>query len=139
MNKSEYWVTNICNRNVSLADLNLTIKAFTSVNLLDSKHYYYTLEQLEKSKKSGSIFKKRDKIKVREIAPEIIKMVMPYIHNAIIPSRQRSIYEISEQKYEELDFLYHQENQFAEDMRFAEENAELADLDTKPLVIKGTN
>jgi len=139
MNKSEYWVTNICNRNVSLADLNLTIKAFTSVNLLDSKHYYYTLEQLEKSKKSGSIFKKRDKIKVREVAPEIIKMDMPYIRDAIIPSRQRSIYEISEQKYEELDFLEHQENQFAEDMRFAEENAELADLDTKPLIIKGTN
>jgi hypothetical protein len=139
MNRKEYWVTNICNRNVSLSDLNLTIKAFTSVNLLDFKHYSYTLDELEKSRKTGSIFKKRDKIKVREVAPEIIKMDMSYIRDAKIPTRQRSIYEINEKKYEELDFLEHQGNQFTEDERFAEENAELADLDTKLLVIKGTN
>ncbi len=139
MNKKEYWVTNICKKNVSLADLNLTIKSFTSVNLLDSKHYYYTFEELEKSRKNGSIFKKRDKIKVREFPPEMIKMDMLCTHDTFIPTRQRSIYEVSEQKYEELSFIDGQDNQFAEDERFAEENAELADLDTKPLVIKGTN
>jgi len=130
MHKKDFWVTNICNRNVSLADLNLTIKAFSSVNLMDSRHYSYTLEQLEKSQKSGSIFNKRNRIKVRKVPPEVIKMDVPFLKETYIPSRERSVFEIKDEKYEELTLS---------DEQFAEENAELADLDTKPLIIKGTN
>lgn len=50
--------------NVTLTDLNLTIPAHSCVNLL-SKHYYYTLDQLLKSAMSGSLFKKRNKIWLR--------------------------------------------------------------------------
>ena len=114
--------------NVGLSDLNLTVKAFTSVNLLDKKHYSYTIEEIEKSAKDGSLAKKKKKIAKREIAPEIIKISMSFLQDTYIPSRERSVYEIKETKYEELNIT---------DEQFAEENAETADLDTKPLIIKG--
>ena len=124
---NHFWITNISNRNVSLADLNITIKAYTSADLLDQKHYSYTLEQLEKSKTTGSIAKKSDKIKVREIEPEIIKMNVPFLRETYIPNRERSTFEIKNDNYDELN---------VSDEQFAEENAETADLDTKPLIIK---
>lgn len=125
----EFWVTNISNRNVSLADLNLTIKAFSSVNLLDNRHYNYTLQQLEKSYNEGSIAAKRDKIIKRNIAPEVIKLDIPFIKETYIPTRERSTYVIQEEQYEELNLT---------DEKFAEENAEMAELDCQPLVIKET-
>jgi len=124
---NHFWVTNISNRNVSLADLNVTIKAYSSANLLDQRHYSYTYEQLEKSKTTGSIANKSDKIKVREIEPEIMKMNIPFLRETYIPNRERSIFEIRNENYDELN---------VSDEQFAEENAETADLDTKPLVIK---
>lgn len=114
-NKESFWVANISKRNVSLADLNLTIKSYTSVDLL-SNHYYYTKEQLIKSVESGSIFKKRDKIVVRKISPEILKANMPFLKDSFIPSRERSVMEIKEELYEELDIS---------DEEFAEESADL--------------
>ena len=119
-----FWVTNICNMNVSLADLNLTIKAYSSVNLLDKKHYQYTFEQLTKSVESGSIFKKRDKIMVRKIAPEVLKSNIPLTRETFIPSRERSLYVIKEENYEELN---------VSDEQFADDNAELIEMDTKPI------
>jgi hypothetical protein len=120
-----FWVTNLCNRNVSLADLNVTIKAFSSVNLLDKKHYYYTLEQLEKSHQSGSIYKKRDKIVKRKIEPEILKANIPLLRETFIPNRERSTLIIKEEKYEELQIS---------DEEFAKENADTAQMDTVPLI-----
>jgi hypothetical protein len=128
MNKQkDFWVTNISSRNVSLADLNLTIKAYSSVNLLDTKHYDYTLQQLEQSKSSGSIAAKKDKIKVCPGAPQVTKMNVPFIQETYIPSRERSTYIIKEEYYEELNLS---------DEQFAEENAEIAEQDRQPLVIK---
>lgn len=127
--KPFFWVTNISNRNVSLADLNLTIKAFSSINLLDSKHYNYTQEQLNLSVASGSIYLKRDKIKKREIPPTVIKMNVPVLAETYIPSRERSIYSIKEEYYEELDMS---------DEAFAEENADMVELDIKkPVTSRG--
>jgi hypothetical protein len=71
MKDNSFWVVNISKRDVSLRDLNLTIRSRASVNLMDPKHYRYTLEQIKKSVESGSIFNKRDKIKVRKIPPYI--------------------------------------------------------------------
>lgn len=112
----EFWITNSSNRNVSLSDLYLTVKAYTSVNLLDKKHYYYTWEQILKSVTQGSIFKKRDKIHVRKIPPKLEKKVMLVASNSFIPSREKSIFEIKEEKYEELEIS---------DEDFAEENSDL--------------
>ena len=122
-----FWVTNISNRNVSLADLNLTIKAYASVNLLDMRHYQYKIEQLKTSVESGSIFKKRDKIIVRKVAPEVLKANVPLTRETFIPTRERSLLSIKEENYEELN---------VSDEEFAKENADTADTDTKPMIQK---
>ena len=119
-----FWLTNISNMNVSLADLNLTVKAYSSINLLDSKHYYYTLEQLQKSAESGSIFKKSNKLIVRKVAPEILQANVPMLRETFIPSRERSIFAIKEENYEELNLS---------DEQFAQENADIVELDNKPI------
>lgn len=122
-----FWLTNISNANVSLADLNLTIKAFSSVNLLDKKHYKYTLEQLEKSLSEGSIFLKRDKIKKRVGAPKVIQMNTPFLQETFIPTRERSVLNIKEEYYEELSIS---------DEQFARENADIAELESQKPIIK---
>lgn len=124
-----FWVTNISKYNVSLSDLNLTIKAFSSVNLLDKKHYSYDVDQLVASKVYGSIYHKRNKIVIRDEAPEIIKMNVPVLAETFLPSRERSIYSIKDEKYEELEMS---------DEDFAKENADMVDLDSiKPIFIRG--
>lgn len=121
---AQFWVTNVSNRNVSLADLNLTIKAFTSVNLLDKKHYSYTPEQLQTSITSGSLAAKKDKIVPRVAPPPSKKNVVTIDRNAIIPSRERSIFSIKEEYYEELN---------VSDDDYAKDNADLADVNiSKP-------
>lgn len=127
MNKKSFWLTNISDRNVSLADLNLTVKAFSSVNLLDSRHYSFTKEQLLESVAKGSIYKKRDKLFVRKAEPQHIVMNIPFKQDAYIPSRERSLYNIKEEKYEELNIS---------DEVFASENAEIAEQDRQPLSLK---
>lgn len=122
-----FWVTNISNMNVSLADLNLTIKAYSSVNLMDMRHYQYTIEQLKTSVESGSIFKKRDKIIVRKVAPEVLKANIPLTRETFIPTRERSMLSIKEENYEELN---------VSDEEFAKDNADTADADTKPMIQK---
>lgn len=113
-----FWVTNTSNRNVSLADLNLTIRALTSVNLLDSRHYQYTLEQLQKSVDSGSLAAKRDKIVVRKNAPIVEKKTLPFDRETFMPSRERSVFSIKEEYYEELTIT---------DDQYAIENVDLAE------------
>lgn len=115
MSKKEYWVTNISKMNVSLSDLNLTIKAFSSVNLLDKKHYSYTFEQLYKSTTEGSIAAKKDKILVRQNAPVPENKNMEFVKESFIPTRARSMYEIKEEVYEELNIS---------DEQFADENSD---------------
>ncbi len=124
--KYQFWITNFSNMNVSLADLNITLKPFSSVNLLDKKHYQYTLQQLEVSASQGSIAKKKEKISVRKHCP-IINKDNVLVHISHMPSRERSIFNIKEEKYEELTIS---------DEEFAKDNADTADMDTKPLLMK---
>jgi hypothetical protein len=118
MKKVSFWLTNLSNRNVSLADLNLTIKAFCTIDLMDSRHYYYNLEQLEKSAKSGSIYKKRKMLAVRKVAPTIFKVNIPMVEETFVPSRERSVLLIKEEHYEELS---------VSDEDFANQNSDLVD------------
>jgi len=123
-----FWLSNFSNMNVSLADLNLTVKAYSTVNLLDKKHYKYTLEQLTKSVESGSIFKKRDKLIVRKIAPVELNADILVISSAFIPSRARSVLVVEDKVYEEVNII---EEQRLEDEKFAAENIDLIDVDDK--------
>jgi len=101
--KPSFWITNLSPMNVTLADLAFNIKAFTSANLLDTRHHSYTLEQLIKSQESGSLFKKRDKIIVRKVSPEPpVEIIKPITMDTAIPSRSHSIIEIKEENYDEL-------------------------------------
>lgn len=131
---ADFWITNISNRNVSLADLNLTIKAFSSINLMDKKHYDYTLDQLQKSASSGSISIKSSIIKVRKYPPlNTINNTISISKETFIPSREQSILNIKEENYEELKVegdLRH-----ADEEKFAAENADLAELDTQPQIV----
>ena len=58
----EFWVFNISKRDVSLGDLNLTIKSKSCVNIL--KNSQITYEQAVKSSVNGSLFLKRDMIHI---------------------------------------------------------------------------
>lgn len=116
--KKHFWLTNISNRNVSIADLNLTVRAYATVNLLDRKHYSYTEEQLEKSMSKGSLFKKKHILVIRKVAPTMLKMNVPLLEETFIPSRERSTLEIKYESYEELH---------VSDEKFAEESAEMVE------------
>lgn len=129
--KPEFWVTNDSPRNVTLADLALNIKAFTTVNLLDKRHYKYTMEQLVKSKESGSIYNKRDKIHHRIVAPTVEKNKMPFLKESAIPSRERSVFTIKNVEYDELKVSDDKAIQKKLDEEYAKENAELAEADTQ--------
>jgi hypothetical protein len=99
-----FWVSNISNRNVTLADLYISVPARASVNLLDARHYGFTEEQLRKSAESGSLFVKRDKVVVRKVPPMMIpKRTIEADPNAVIPTRSHSTYEIKQEHYEELE------------------------------------
>lgn len=104
------------NRNVSLKDLNLTVKAYSSINLLDNKHYHYTLEQLKKSAESGSLYVKRNLISIRKVPPVINKINLPIANEEFIPSRERSVLEIKEETYDELNVT---------DEQFADQSTEI--------------
>ncbi len=131
---ASFWVTNMSPRNVTLADLALNIRAFSTVNLMDKRHYKYTLEQLLKSQESGSLFKKRDKIAVRNVPPpDPEKTRIPFVESAVLPTRQRSLYQIEDQEYEELKVS--EEDQKKQDEIYAKENADLAELDAQRSVI----
>lgn len=132
--KRAFWVTNMSPMNVTLADLALNIRAFSTVNLLDEKHYKYTLDQLLKSKESGSLFKKRDKIVVRDIPPpDPKKNQIQIVYGSIIPDRARSLYKVNEEEYEELKVS--EEDQKKQDEIYAQENADLAEIDSQRSVI----
>lgn len=106
-----FWITNISERDVSLSDLNISIRAMTSVNLLDAHHYpHLTLEILQKSEQMGSLLKKKDKLKHRQVSPIIEKPKYIPIHlEAFIPSRQHSDLEIKYNTYDELNIVNDEE------------------------------
>ena len=103
MDKKQFWITNISNMLVNIHDLNLFIKPYSSINLLDRRHYLLTENQLYWSAKTGSIFKKRDKIFVRGIAPELKQdLALDIGLEPILPYKQLSTVEFKEEVYEEL-------------------------------------
>lgn len=108
---NEFWVTNITKADVSLGDLRVKVPKLSSINLLDSKHYNYNLEQLLKSAESGSLFKRRDKIKIRQVAPDNKFQPGKYDISSkmiTIPFRKKwSQQVIHEETYEELDVSTH--------------------------------
>lgn len=126
----DFWIINITNKVIIIGDLNLEIGPFKTLNLMDSKHFSYTYKMLEESKTNGSLYKKRNVIKIRTkpLEKKSNNILINY-HTydkenkawsfdtkGIMPSRKKSIYEITQEKYEELN---------VSDEDFAETNAEI--------------
>lgn len=114
--EKQFWASNISNLNVSLRDLGITIPAKKNVNLLDSRHYSFNLEQLELSAVSGSLYTKKDKILIRQSEPEaIIKsgIQVSKVPRFIAQNMARTKIVVEEIKYEELQVS---EEEFADDM-----------------------
>ncbi len=103
-NSKDFWITNISDRDVLLADLGVNVKARSSINLLDKKHYYYSEEMLEKSYTSGSLYKKRNRLFKRAVPPVTFQNNIQMDSSAVIPSKTRSIFEIKEERIPELEF-----------------------------------
>ncbi len=99
----ELWITNISKKNVTLRDLNISIPAMRSINLL-GKNNRFNLELVEKSIASGSIYTKRDKIKVRKVAPEEFKRILDISKEPMYTSEKVLISQlvIDNPHYEEL-------------------------------------
>jgi hypothetical protein len=100
--KPSFWVNNLTNTNVCLADLALTIPAWRSFNLLDDKHFSYTPAQLEASATAGSLYRKRDKIRISKHCPDAVtKSGLDQSKDLrnVIP---RSFLKIEEKNYPEL-------------------------------------
>ncbi len=119
----QFWVSNISNMDVSLADLALSIPARKTVNLLDRRHYSFTMEQLKASHTNGSLFNKRGKIKKRVVPPVFeTRQMVEVDFNVVVPSRRRSVVQIEHIQYDELDLS---------DDVFAEQAADFVDENKK--------
>lgn len=130
--KHEFWITNISrNKDISLGDLRLTIRKGESRNLLDSKHYSYTLDELEKSAESGSIKIKSKFIKVRNLPPLYAVNPGKYqIAKQFRISKARNFnVDVTKPKFEELDF----ENEQDLDL-VVEDEADIIHNDNVPIL-----
>jgi len=128
-NKKEFWVTNVCrHKDISIDDLRVTIRIGQSKNLLDSRHFSFTIEQLENSLLNGSLFKKSHLLKVRKVAPKKIIEPKVYLSKDIRISLPKFNIKIEEPVFEDLDL-------FDEDPeKFAAENADMEEYDRAPLI-----
>lgn len=136
----EFWIENISNRNVTLSDLSLMIRARHSINLLDPKQGYHTEEQCEKSYTSGSLYLKRHLIVKRKFPPSIVKGKVYKIeidYKAIAPSKTRSIYEVKIDKYAELEVSSEVEDDRQKEFEaIAKDVDEETELNRMPLISK---
>ena len=119
---------------MSLADLRLTIRRGESRNLLDTRHYKYTLEQLEKSAATGSIFAKRSKIKIRSIPPTPAVQPGIYVAKDKHPVLLRNgvmltNVKIEEQQFADIDFVH---DDLESELKYAAEEADIAFEDHAP-------
>ena len=113
VDKKEFWVMNISNRNVCIGDLSICMAPKQIINLLDTKGYSFTEEQLDKSQKSGSLFKKRDKIKKLNEKPKFNTKTTKKKSQIPMMRRRKLSSKVDEPKYDELLFS---DEEFADEM-----------------------
>lgn len=122
----EFWVSNISGRkDVTIGDLRVKIPLGRTVNLMDQRHYHFTLKQLQKSHESGSLKLKEEgkEIKVRPGEPQKQPtMVLQVERNPRVLKPLRTKVDVTDEPYEELDFeeTTESENEFAEEMADAD-------------------
>jgi len=130
--KKEFWVTNVRrDKDISIGDLRVTIRAGKSVNLLDDKHYHYTEEQLMKSLESGSIKLKSRWIKVNFFAPQHrVKPGLAVAKTMRFAPKPRSMVDVEYKQYDEIDGELGIDDE--DDYKFAEEESDMVLEDNVP-------
>lgn len=133
--KEELWIINTTtDRDVSIGDLRITVKKGQRINIL-SAHYHFTKEQIDNSIKSGSIYKKRNMLNIREKRPVSFerKMVKEIVKPMILKPLRNPEISIAPPYMEELEI---KEDDFfiKSDEKFAEEQSELDDMDRAPVL-----
>jgi hypothetical protein len=126
------WVRNITNINLVINDMGCTISPYKTVDILDYLHSYLTPENVQKSIDSGDLryFADKKMLVIRQSEPEAEKPRTLEISKASFPNKQRSILEIEEKYYKELDF----DNNFLSDEDFVEKTMESAQDDHKSII-----
>src|SRR5690606_8325294 len=132
----ELWITNInYKKDIKIDDLGLVIPSGQSKNLLSNNCKDITIEQIEKSLENGSLFKKSNYLKVRQVAPVVpgptIKASTDY--RIVSPTRfpgLRTNITIEEREYEDLDF----EDSNSTDEMFASEISAAATASSTPIL-----
>lgn len=117
MSKSLY-IKNISKQDIHLSDLGIIIKSFKTINLYNIHRFHFTEEQINNSIKSGSIFKRKNKIIFIENLESITKS-NTYIKTSkdnLLYDKNRSLIERKKIKIDDLD----------DDLDFAIENSDLA-------------
>lgn len=114
------WLTNITKNKIVLGDLRFTLKPYQTIDILDDRHSFYTIEQVANSIKNGSISKRLNKsIFVRMSEPSKLPDRQIDMSKTSFPYKQRTIVEVSEPNYEELEIGM-------SDEEYADENADSA-------------
>lgn len=131
----ELWVTNTSrSQDLSISDLRVTIRCGQSINLLargknGKSLYNFTREDIENSRRSGSLFKKQNLLKIREVAPVIFNHRIDTADSVyrISTRLKRKASDIEVPDYPDLDF---DEDESLE--KFAEQNADMDFEDRRP-------
>jgi len=99
----EIWVTNLTSKDLLIDDLNVRLRARSSVNLL-VKNLRLTEELVVKSINNGSINKKSKFIAVRKEAPVFISKKIEASKDPLLKPKH-SIIEHIDENYQELDII----------------------------------
>lgn len=125
------WVTNLTKTNLVIHDIGYTLRPYSTVDVLDYKHSYLTPEKVQKSIDDGDLRERAEKslIVIRQSAPEKVVEKTIEVCKASFPNKTRSVVEIEEKYYKELDF----DDTFVSDEEFIENTLESAEEDHKSL------
>jgi hypothetical protein len=116
-----FWITNISKKAVNLSDLATIIYPMSHINLLDKKHYSLTIEQITSSQTSGSLFRRKKQVVIRQFPPDHeTPMFIPFDRETTFPTKHRSTVEPDNTRYEELD---------VSDEEYASDNSDTAETD----------
>lgn len=132
----ELWITNISRiKDVNISDLCITIKSGKSINLLGTTihgrlKYNITKEQIEKSINTGSIYTRRDIIRIRKVPPVIFNIKIDIANTTSLQSSRfaRKRAEIEVPNYPDLDVEESSQEEFAA------ENADFEFADRAPVL-----
>lgn len=135
----EFWVTNISKtQDIRVGDLRLTFRRGQSVNLLakgrnGKPRYNLTKEDIEKSRTSGSLFKKSHVLKIRENAPIVFNHRVDIVDstNRTNSRLKRKASEIEVPDFPDLDF----EEEEDDLEQYAAQNADVDFEDRRPVLV----